>query len=152
MIYKVRCIEMAGTPKTFKSDFPIFLPSLRTFHRTTVVWLILLATVPAFAKHSSASYHLWNDPATKSYSHDGLPCSTAPVATSSTSKSAGSLRQLDQIEHARFTTVGNASRSRNAGGGSPVYRPALIHGGERKPTINFVYHAPVSSGSRTRGR
>ncbi len=154
MIYKGRCVGMASAsaPRASKSEFPISLPGLDTIHRAIVVWLILLATVPAFAKHSTASYHLWTDPATKPYSHDGLPCSTAPVAPSSTIKSAGSLRELDQIEHARFATGGNASQRRSAGGASPVYRPAMIRGSERQSAINFVYHAPVSGGTRARGR
>jgi hypothetical protein len=142
---------MVGAQTTSKPEFKISRHRLRSAVGPAMFILLALLVTPAFAKHSSASYHLWKDPAATAYSHDGLPCSTATVAQSLISRSSASLRELDQIEHARLTAVGAASQRKNDSQ-SNAYRPAAPRGGAKGPAINFVYHAPLASGSRTRGR
>jgi len=148
MIHKVRCVATAGAPKTPKPEFATSLRRVRiTIHLWAFVLLIALATIPAFARNSSTTtHHLRNDPATKAYSRNGLPCSTASTSGSSALKPAGSLRKLDQIERQGVIALRNGSERGN-GGKASLYHHAVIHGSERQPAINFVYHARVAGGA-----
>jgi hypothetical protein len=151
MIDKVRCIAMAGEPRTSKPELAISQRRVRaTIHSATFVLLIVSAVMPAFAAHSyfghsSTGYHVWNDPTTKAFSRNGLPCSTTSASGLSVSKPAGSLRELDQIERQSVIALKNASERGN--GKAALYRPAVSHGSDRQPTINFVYRAPVVGGA-----
>jgi len=114
----------------------------RTICLATFVGSIMLAASPAFAataRHSSSSHPLFNDPAAKAYSHNGLPCSTAPVSGSFMSKPDGALRELGQIERANIGSLKNTSDRGNGAKGT-LYHPFMRS--ERQPAINFVYHAP----------
>jgi hypothetical protein len=150
-IDKVRSIATAGVPRTSTPELASSLRRVRvTIHLAAFVGVIALATIPAFAEHSyfghsSTGYHVWNDPTTKAFSRNGLPCSTASVSGLSASKPAGSLRELDLIEHQSVIALKNASERGN--GKAAPYRPAVSHGSERQSAINFVYHAPVSGGA-----
>jgi hypothetical protein len=119
-----------------------------TIRLATFVLSILLVTVPGFAaRRPSASYHIWSDPAAKEYSHDGLPCSTAPVPGAPGSKSTGPLQQLDQIERQTVNAIRSVPE-RGSSKSASSYRSAVSRSSSRQPAINFAYHAPVSDGGR----
>jgi hypothetical protein len=123
------------------------------FGLATLLLSISFLTIPGFAsgpysQRSPSAYHPWNDLAAKAYSHNGLPCSTAPVSGTLVSKASHSLRELDQIERASVTTLRNVPRQT-----APTYR-ALESRSSGKPAFNFTYHAsPFHAGrSSAKGR
>jgi hypothetical protein len=129
-------------------------PNDRKAYNAVGLMCIVFAAVSAFAKppahQNSAVHHVSKDPAVQAYSHNGLPCSTAPAAGVSGQKAQTSVHRLDEIERRGMTVVhGNSQHAEVS-----QYRPIAIRNAPRQPAIDFAYHASNARGamSSTRGR
>jgi hypothetical protein len=115
---------------------------IRLLSFPALVLSIALFARPGFAAHTRSTAHIPDDPAGKSCSRAGLPCSTAPVVAPLGLKSEGSQHELDQIERSGLNVFRGSSAPKNA----PVYRPSAISRSDRSAPINFTYRPPSSGG------
>jgi hypothetical protein len=118
------------------------------FRFATLLLPIMIATIPALAKHSSSLHGIQQDPAGKECSRAGMPCSTASTPESSKSTSASTKQQLDQIERQSVNSFKAASQHTNSK--PAAYRPPTVRGSsDRQSSINFSYRAPQPGGTRS---
>jgi len=126
----------------------------RTVHLALSILLIAITTQLGFAaRTASRTSHGSKISAAVGYHHHGLPCSTAPVASSLQQRLESQSRQLGQIERDSVNTL-RATASRASTRNAATYRSANRPSGRQAPAINFTYQTPrVHSGSSsTRGR
>jgi hypothetical protein len=151
MLWRQFVIPMAGS-KAFEMNRGGGFRRKLTCHAASLL-CIALVSIPAFAKppvhQNTASHHVWKDPATQGYTHNGLPCSTTPTNSASGPKTLGSQHRLGEIERRGMTTVRGTSERTNV----PQYRPTTNHSTDRQRAIDFSYHASnVKATAATRGR
>lgn len=97
---------------------------------------------PAAAQHSSTGRLLRKDPSVKEYRHNGLPCSTVPIAAPAAANYVSPTVQLDKIERQTVSAVGGSSARASS---SFFYRIPSSGPSDRQAPINFVYRTPAAA-------